>query len=73
LLGLFGWMDYLIFVKWFYPINIDSTERIPIYNQQLNDKCVSGNNWPLGKYEVDAAGNQIMTSWEAAKNMWLNG
>jgi len=50
-------MDYLIFVKWFYPINIDSTTRIPFYEGKLNDKCVSGDNWPLGKYEVDGAGN----------------
>lgn len=37
LLGLFGWMDYLIFVKWLYPINIDSTARIPVYNGKLDD------------------------------------
>jgi len=66
-------MDYLIFVKWFFPINIDSTTRIPFYQSKLDDKCVSGDKWPLGKYEVDGAGNQILTSWEPAKQMWLNG
>lgn len=67
MLGLFGWMDYLIFVKWFFPINIDSTERIPLFGGKIDDKCVSGDKWPLGKYEVDGAGNQILTSWELAK------
>jgi len=50
-------MDYLIFVKWFFPINIDSTERIPLFGGKIDDKCVSGDKWPLGKYEVDGAGN----------------
>jgi V-type H+-transporting ATPase subunit a len=67
LLGLFGWMDYLIFVKWFFPINIDSTTRIPFFGGKIDKQCVSGDKWPLGKYEVDGAGNKIYTSWEPAK------
>lgn len=73
LLGLFGWMDYLIFVKWLYPLDIDSTTRIPFYDGKLNTQCVSGDMWPMGKYEVNAAGDQIFTSWDRAKEMWLNG
>lgn len=58
LLGLFGWMDWLIFAKWFYPLEVGSTERIPVYKHELNDKCVL--DWPLGKFGDEA-------SWAQAK------
>lgn len=40
LLGLFGWMDLLIFAKWFIPVDIEDTSRVnkdkyPKYNDTL--------------------------------------
>jgi V-type H+-transporting ATPase subunit a len=28
LLGLFGWMDLLIYAKWFLPVDIEDTSRV---------------------------------------------
>ena len=35
LFGLFGWMDLLIFLKWFYPLDIQ--DRTIVNNDELMD------------------------------------
>jgi hypothetical protein len=64
LLGLFGWMDYLIFAKWIYPLDVDSTKRIPFLHRKVNQDCVL--DWPLGEFDN-------LSSWDKARSMWLNG
>ena len=36
LIGLFGWMDFLIFAKWFFPVNIEDTTLIS--SDELEDR-----------------------------------
>ena len=46
--GLFGWMDYLIYAKWFIPVDVQSYERVPMLKGVVSDKCVM--DWPMGKF-----------------------
>ena len=41
LFGLFGWMDLLIFLKWFYPLDIQ--DRTIVNNDELMDQLEQDN------------------------------
>ena len=43
LIGLFGWMDLLVFAKWFTPVNVE--QKLPLVNGQYQGDY-QNNNMP---------------------------